>query len=97
MTREHNFTKFESSSAVNLHPPLCGAAIESGRGMRCWRRMDFSSMKIYASTGTDCDLALRMVRCGIVGVQLDIQYFHYGSASHRLAPNHKGSRDGLRC
>lgn len=34
----------------------------------------------YAS---DCDLALRVASCGIRGVQLDIQYFHFGSASWR--------------
>jgi hypothetical protein len=36
----------------------------------------------YAS---DCDLALRMAACGIRGVQLDMQYFHHGSASWKLA------------
>ena len=36
----------------------------------------------YAS---DCDLALRMAACGIRGVQLDIPYWHYRSASIRLA------------
>jgi GT2 family glycosyltransferase len=36
----------------------------------------------YAS---DCDLALRMAACGIRGVQLDVPFWHYGSASWRLA------------
>ena len=36
----------------------------------------------YAS---DCDLALRLAACGIHGVQLNIPYYHYGSASWRLA------------
>lgn len=36
----------------------------------------------YAS---DCDLALRMAACGIRGVQLDLPYWHFRSASVRLA------------
>jgi len=36
----------------------------------------------YAS---DLDMALRIAACGIAGIQLDIQYFHSGSASWRLA------------
>jgi hypothetical protein len=38
----------------------------------------------YAS---DCDLKLRLIDAGIPTAQLDIQCWHYGGASHRLAPN----------
>jgi len=34
----------------------------------------------------DCDLKLRLHACGIRGIQLDIQYGHYGSGCWRLAP-----------
>jgi GT2 family glycosyltransferase len=44
----------------------------------------------YFMYASDCDLALRMASCGIRGVQLDISYWHYGSASHRLAPPAEG-------
>lgn len=37
---------------------------------------------LYAS---DVDLKLRMAGCGITGVQLDIECYHYGSACWRLA------------
>lgn len=37
----------------------------------------------YAS---DCDLAVRMVACGIRGVQLDLQYAHVRSATLKNAP-----------
>lgn len=37
---------------------------------------------LYAS---DVDLKLRMAACGLHGVQLDIQCYHYGSACWRLA------------
>jgi len=43
---------------------------------------------MYAS---DCDFALRLAACGIRGVQLDIQYWHYGSASHRLGKHGEGA------
>ncbi len=39
----------------------------------------------YFHYASDCDLALRMATCGIRGVQLSTPYWHYGSASHRLA------------
>ena len=35
---------------------------------------------------SDCDLAVRFAQCGIRGVQLNAHYWHFGSASHRLAP-----------
>ena len=34
---------------------------------------------------SDVDLKLRMAACGIHGVQLDLQVYHYGSAGWRLA------------
>ena len=34
---------------------------------------------------SDCDLAIRFAACGIRGIQLDTPYWHYGSATHRLA------------
>jgi hypothetical protein len=39
----------------------------------------------YFHYASDCDLALRMAACGIHGVQLDVEYYHFGSASWRLA------------
>lgn len=34
---------------------------------------------------SDCDWALRTASCGIRGIQLNLPYYHYGSASVRLA------------
>ncbi len=89
MTNNYNFTRFNESVAMNTCTPLCVAlyrkwvwdALMAKDGHFFDERIRF-----YAS---DCDLALRVSACGIVGVQLNIQYFHYGSASHRLAPHHK--------
>ena len=41
---------------------------------------------------SDCDLALRMAACGIRGVQLDLAYYHYGSASWRMLPPEEGQQ-----
>ena len=40
----------------------------------------------YFNYASDCDLALRMAACGIRGVQLNLPYWHHGSATWRLAP-----------
>jgi len=40
----------------------------------------------YTHYCSDCDWALRTASCGIRGIQLNIPYWHYGSASHKLAP-----------
>jgi hypothetical protein len=40
----------------------------------------------YFNYASDCDLALRISSCGIRGVQLDLPYYHAGSATLRLAP-----------
>lgn len=39
----------------------------------------------FTNYASDCCLALRMAACGIRGVQLNLPFWHYGSASWRLA------------
>lgn len=41
---------------------------------------------------SDCDMALRMASCGIRGVQLNIPFWHYGSAAWKLATDSERSR-----
>jgi GT2 family glycosyltransferase len=86
------FMQYEAATAVNTCTPMAVAMI------RKWAWQAFidkdgyfldEGMEHYAS---DNDLALRMAACGIVGVQLDLQYWHFGSASHRLAPKKDGDR-----
>jgi GT2 family glycosyltransferase len=43
----------------------------------------------YFHYGSDCDMALRMAACGIRGVQLDIPYWHFGSASLKLSKDRR--------
>lgn len=46
-------------------------------------------MFLYAS---DCDMAVRRVQCGIRGVQIDIPFWHYVSATHQLASEDEGNK-----
>lgn len=84
MTTDPNFPYFEESKAISENTPMC---------VVMWRRwvvdavvskygyLFDESLWNYCS---DCDLALRLCALGIRGVQLDLQYWHFGSASHRL-------------
>jgi hypothetical protein len=44
---------------------------------------------LYAS---DCDFAVRMALCGLRGIQLNLPYYHYGSAHWRLLSEEEGRR-----
>lgn len=46
----------------------------------------------YFNYCSDCDLALRVSACGIRGVQTNLPFWHFGSASHRLAPQEDGDK-----
>jgi len=46
----------------------------------------------YFHWASDCDLALRMAACGIRGCQTDVKFWHYRSASWRLASPADGKR-----
>lgn len=41
---------------------------------------------------SDCDLALRVASCGIRGIQLDLPYFHEGSATLKLASSEEHAK-----
>lgn len=92
-TREKNFPRVEVAEAVNECTPAAVALI------RKWFYDSLVAQEghyldenffLYAS---DCDFAVRMAMCGIRGVQLNIPYWHYGSASHLLDPNGQKTRD----
>jgi GT2 family glycosyltransferase len=87
---DRNFTKFEESHVVNCCTPMavmllrkwCHDAIVAKDGY-----FFCTDLFHYAS---DNDLALRMSACGIVGCQLDIQYYHACSSSWRMLPPEQG-------
>lgn len=92
MTEDPNFPHFSTAAAVNECTPMC---------VIMWRKWVYEAVMVkdgyffdenFFMYASDCDLALRMSACGIRGLQLDIQYYHYGSASHRLASPEDGDR-----
>lgn len=86
------------TSAMNLldHPILPASAVNECTPMAVvlWRRWAWQAVteryNYFLDPGfwhyaSDCDLALRLAALGIHGVQLDLPFWHYGSAAWRLA------------
>lgn len=85
MTGEREFPRFESAIAVSENTPMAVCLVRRWFHAALIAKDGYFFDPNYFLYASDCDLALRMAACGIRGVQLDIQYWHYGSASHRLA------------
>jgi hypothetical protein len=90
-TEDRGFPLFESARAVSENTPMA---------VMLTRRWVYDALvakdghffdENFFNYASDCDIALRLAACGIRGVQLDMQYYHYGSASHRLAPPESGA------
>ena len=89
MTDNLNFPLVEEAKAVNECTPMAVVFLRKWAYDALMARDGYffdPKITIYVS---DCDLALRLASCGIRGVQLDLQYYHYGSASHRMLPPEK--------
>lgn len=81
-----DFPRFEQARAVSECTPFALILLRKW----CYEALlakdgHFFDEKFFCYA-SDCDLALRMAACGIRGVQLDVQYYHYGSATWKLAP-----------
>ena len=86
MTDRRDFPVFESANAVNECTPMAVALVRKWFYDSLIAKDGYFLDPRYTFYCSDCDMALRMAACGIRGVQLDLQYFHFGSASHKLAP-----------
>lgn len=84
-TAERNFPHVQQSQAVSDHTPAAVGLIRRWFYDALVAKDGYFSDERYKVYANDCDLALRMAACGIRGVQLDMQYWHSGSASWRLA------------
>jgi hypothetical protein len=91
MTRERDHPIFEKSSAMNECTPMAVALVRKWCYDALIARDGFFFDPQFFLYASDCDFALRIASCGIRGIQLDLQYFHHGSASHRLGPPDKVS------
>lgn len=86
MTSERSFPMFEESKAVSENTPLAAGIVRKWAHDALVDRFGYLFDEGFFHYASDCDLALRMAACGIRGIQLDIQFWHHGSASWRLAP-----------
>lgn len=85
MTGEREFPQVVEAQVVAEHTPAAVALVRRW----CWEAVagrwgEFLDER-YWFYASDCDMALRLAACGIRGVQLDVQYWHHGSATWRLA------------
>jgi GT2 family glycosyltransferase len=71
--------------AVSENTPMAVMLIRSWAHQALIAKDGYFFDERFFHYGSDCDLALRMAACGIRGVQLDLPFYHYGSASLRLA------------
>jgi hypothetical protein len=91
-TRERIFPIIEKTEAVNECTPAAVCII------RKWFHDALVAQEchfldegffLYAS---DCDMAMRMKACGIRGIQLNLPYWHHGSAHWRLLSQEDGQK-----
>lgn len=90
MTTDRNVPLFETSAVVNTCTPLCVALYRKWMYQALISKDGYFFCPEIVNYASDMDIALRFTACGIIGCQLDIQYFHFGSASWRMLPQEKG-------
>jgi glycosyltransferase involved in cell wall biosynthesis len=90
MTDNLNFPLVEEAKAVNECTPLCVCLIRKWAYDAVVAKDGFFFRPSLFNYASDCCLALRLAACGIHGVQLDLPYYHYGSASWRMLPEAQG-------
>jgi GT2 family glycosyltransferase len=88
---DRGFPLFESARAVSENTPMAVMLTRRWVYDALVAKDGYFFDEGFFNYASDCDLALRLAVCGIRGVQLDMQYYHYGSASHRLAPPESGA------
>jgi GT2 family glycosyltransferase len=84
-TNQRDFPKFETARAVSNNTPMSLVLLRKW----CYDALVAKDGQFFDERlthyGSDCDFALRLAACGIRGVQLDLQYWHYSSATLKLA------------
>lgn len=91
-TSERDFPAFATSQAVSENTPMSAMLLRRWVWDAIMQRDGHFFDESYFHFASDCDLALRIASCGIRGIQLDMQYYHYSSASHRLLDADAASR-----
>ena len=84
-TKDNPPPEFDTAMAVNECTPMAVVLIRRWAYEAIIAKDGFYLDERMAHYASDCSLALSMAACGIRGVQLSLEYFHYGSASWRTA------------
>jgi glycosyltransferase involved in cell wall biosynthesis len=92
MTEQREFPVTEEVHAVNECTPMALGIVRKWFYDALVAKDGYYLDEGYFHYASDCDMALRMAACGIRGVQLDLQYFHHGSASWRLLSESDGRK-----
>lgn len=89
-THENPPPEIAEARAVNENTPMAVALVRHWVHEALVAKDGHFFDEAFFHYASDCDLALRLAAIGIRGVQLDLPYWHYGSASWRLAPAEQG-------
>ena len=93
MTEQLDFPTFEKASAMNECTPMAVALVRKWAYDALVAKDGYFFDENFFLYASDCDFALRIAACGIRGVQLDVQYWHHGSAHWRLLDQEAGRRE----
>lgn len=93
MTSEQNFPEVERANPVNECTPMAVVLLRKWVHDALVAKDGFFFDEGFWLYASDCDFALRIASCGIRGIQLDMQYFHHGSAHWRLLDPEEGRKE----
>lgn len=82
---EKNLPVWPEVHAVDEHMPTVVALVRRWLYEAIVDKYGYYLDEGFFMYANDCDFILRVVACGLRGVKLDLPYYHYGSASHRLS------------
>jgi GT2 family glycosyltransferase len=81
MSDRKDYAHFDVATAVSENTPMCVMLVRNWAHEALIEHSGHFFDPGYFHYASDCDMALRLASCGIRGVQLDLQYYHAGSAS----------------
>ncbi len=93
MSGDPNFQKFETAHPVNECSPLAVTLLRKWAYDALVSKDGYFFDEGFFLYASDCDFALRIAACGIRAVQLNLQYWHHGSAHWRLLPQADGRKE----
>lgn len=91
-TKERGFPIVETAHMVSECTPMAVSLVRKWFWDAMVSRDGYFFDEKYTHYVSDCDLAVRMRLCGLHGVQLDLPYYHYGSASWRMLNQEDGRK-----